>query len=401
MQHLFRKTRRAFELSGQYSTLVSFFCILFAAVILYGCGTSSGSPMMMQPTQSLPVISINTLPVTTYREFTASVEGTKNIDIRPQVEGYLEKIYVDEGAHVKKGQLLFKINEQPFREQLNNANASVLSAKAARESAEINVNKLTPLVQNNVISDVQLKTADAAFNVAKANVAQAEATVNTAQINLGYTSITAAVDGYIGRIPYKTGSLVGKNETEALTVLSEVKNVYAYFSLSEPEFIEFKNQMAGNTIEDKIKQLPPVELVLADKSIYPEKGKVEIVEGQFNKTIGAINFRAIFPNAQGLLRSGNTGKIRLARRIENSIVVPQEATFELQDKIFVFTLTDSNKVSATPITVSGRSGNYYLVTKGLQSGEKIVFTGLDRLRDGIVIIPQPISMDSILKARPL
>ncbi|HEX4849159.1 MAG TPA: efflux RND transporter periplasmic adaptor subunit [Puia sp.] len=370
-------------------------------MLIESCGTSSGSPTMTQPLQSLPVISVSTKPVTTYREYTATIEGTKNIEIRPQVDGYLDKIFVDEGAHVKKGQTLFKINDQPYREQLNTSNAALQAAKAALENAQINVNKLTPLVQNNVISDVQLKTAQASYNAAKANVEQAEAMVNAAQINVGYTVISAPVDGYIGRIPLKTGSLVGKNQTQALTMLSEVKDIYAYFSMSETDFLEFKNNFKGNTLEEKIRNIPPVQLQLADNSIYPEPGKVEIAEGQFDKTIGSITFRAIFPNVNGLLRSGNTGRIRVPKEIESSIVVPQESTFELQDKIFVYALADSNKVEGRPITVNGRSGNYYLVDKGLTSGEKIVYTGLDRLREGMPIIPENISMDSLLKLRPL
>jgi len=167
------------------------------------------------------------MPVTINKEFNASLEGTKNIDIRSQVDGYLEKIYVDEGAFVKKGQPLFRLDARPFTEQLNNAKASVLAAKANLSNAEINVSKLEPLVKNNVVSDVQLKTAQAAYDAAKANVAQAEAQVSNAQINEGYTLISAPVDGYIGRIPSKIGSLVVRNDAQALTVLSEIKEVYA------------------------------------------------------------------------------------------------------------------------------------------------------------------------------
>ncbi|PWT72702.1 MAG: efflux transporter periplasmic adaptor subunit [Bacteroidetes bacterium] len=387
---------------GNRPIVLSWIFVLIAGmVLLQSCGTSSGSPTMTQPIQSLPVISVSSKPVTTYREYTATIEGTKNIEIRPQVDGYLDKIFVDEGAYVKKGQTLFKINDQPYREQLNTANASLQAAKASLENAQINVNKLTPLVQNNVISDVQLKTAQAAYNAAKANVEQAAAQVNAAQINVGYTVISAPVNGYIGRIPSKTGSLVTKNQTQALTMLSEVKDIYAYFSLSETDFLEFKNNFKGNTLEEKIKNIPAVQLELADNTIYPQEGKVEIAEGQFDKTIGSITFRAIFPNVNGLLRSGNTGRVRIPKQVENSIVVPQESTFELQDKIFVYTLADSNKVTGRPITVAARSGNYYLVDKGLKPGEKIVYTGLDRLRDGMPIIPETISMDSLLKLRPL
>ena len=252
-----------------------------------------------------------------------------------------------------------------------------------------------------MVSDVQLKTAQAAYDAAAANVAQAESMVQSAAINVGFTTITAPVDGYIGRIPFKTGSLVGRTTTEALTVISELKEVYAYFSLSENDFLLFKNQFPGKTIEEKIKQMPPVDLVLADNSLYPQKGKVETVSGQFNNSMGAISFRAAFQNTDGLLRSGNTGRIRIPRSVTAAYVIPQEATFELQDKVFVFVLADSNKVVSTPITVTGKSGNYYLVEKGITPGMKIVYAGLDRLRDGAVIHPEPISMDSILKARPL
>ena len=171
--------------------------------------------------------------------------------------------------------------------------------------------------------------------------------------------------------------------------------------MSENDFFHFKNQFTGSTIEDKIKQVPPVELVLADGSVYPEKGKVELVSGQFNHIIGAISFRASFDNKNGLLRSGNTGKVRIPKAIASALVVPQEATYELQDRVFVFALGDSSKVSSKPLTIAGTSGNYYLVQAGIADGEKIVYTGLDRLRDGAVIQPTPMSMDSLLKARPM
>jgi membrane fusion protein (multidrug efflux system) len=248
---------------------------------------------------------------------------------------------------------------------------------------------------------VQLKTAQASYNAAAASVSQAQAMVQNAQINVGYALVKAPADGYIGRIPFKTGSLVGTTTTEALTVLSDIRQIYAYFSLSENDFIQFKNQFAGTTVEEKIKQMPPVELVLADNTIYPKKGKVQTVSGQFNNNMGAISFRAGFDNTDGLLRSGNTGKVRIPRIITSAIAVPQEATFEMQDRTFVFILSDSNKVASSPITIAGKRGNYYLVESGVKPGEKIVYSGLDRLQDGAVIQPQIISMDSLLKANPL
>jgi membrane fusion protein, multidrug efflux system len=369
--------------------------------LLAACNSTSGSEGMSFPVQSLPVITIKQLPATSYQEFNASIEGSKDIEIRPQVDGILEKIYIDEGAYVKKGQPLFYINSRIYQEQVNNAKANLAAAQANLSQAAINVTKLTPLVQNNVISEVQLKTAQAAHDAAAAMVGQSQAMLQQAQINLGYTVIKAPVEGYIGRIPFKIGSLVGTATTEALTILSETKDVYAYFSLSEKDFLQFKDQYQGATIQEKIKQMPPVELLLADNSVYEHKGKVQLASGQFDNNMGAISFRAAFENNAGLLRSGITGKIRVPHTMISTIVVPQESTFELQDKVFVFAVSDSNKVAGIPVSVAGKSGNYYLVNAGIKPGEKIVYTGLDRLRDGMLIHPQPMSIDSLINARPL
>jgi len=376
-------------------------------MVEYGCSSSAAENTGMgMPPPQLPVITITTSSATTYQEFPASLEGKVNVEIRPQVEGYLEKIYVDEGAYVKAGQLLFKIDPRVYDEQLNNAKSNLLAAQANMEKAKVEVDRLTPLVENNVISDVQLKTAKAAYDAIKASVEQSKAMVGNAQINVGYTYIKAPVSGYIGRIPYKLGSLVGKGEDQPLTVLSDVSEVYAYFSMSESDFIVFKNKYEGNTLEEKIKHVPPVELILADDSAYTQKGKIELVEGQFDKTVGAINFRASFPNPSRILRTGNTGKIRLPQMFKSVLIVPQDATFEIQDKTFVYAVGDSNKIVTKPITISGRTTNYYYVSNGLKAGEKIVLSSqstmlMGGLRDGMRITPQSVSTDSLLHAKPL
>ena len=361
--------------------------------------TSGGNAALQQPAQALPVVTVSNSTATTYKEFSAALQGSKDIEIRAQVDGYLDRIYVDEGAYVNQGQLLFKVNDQPYREQLNNARANLAAAKANLANAEINVFKLTPLVENNVVSDIQLRAAKAGYEAALASVTQAEAMVGSAQINLGYTTISAPADGYVGRIDVEAGSLVGTSTVAPLTMLSEIKEVHAYFSFSEREFLEFISRFEGKTIQEKISKMPPVELILADNTVYPFKGRVETVAGQFDNTTGAISFRATFQNASGLLRSGNTGRIRIPRVVESALVVPREATFELQDKIFVFAVSDSNKVVSTPIQVSDNMDNFYLVETGLKAGDKIVYAGLDRLNDGAVIQPQLISMDSLLSSR--
>lgn len=356
-------------------------------LLLTGCGNNNAAAPA-PPAATLPVLSINASTATTESEFPAAIEGTVDVEIRPQVSGTLDKIFVDEGAYVTKGQPLFKINDRPYREQLNNALASLNAAEAAAVNAHLEVEKLAPLVQNKVVSDYQLKTAKASLNIAKANVAQSKALVGSARISLGYTVIQAPVSGYIGRLPKKQGSQISPADPEALTQLSDIKEVYAYFSLGENDFIRFKSQYEGNTIHDKLKKLPPVSLVLADNSVYAEHGRVDMVDGQFDKTTGAITLRATFPNSKGLLRSGNTGKIKLSMQHKNSLLVPQEATMEIQDKIFVFLVDKKNTVTKQPVSVGGKSGTDYLITEGIKTGDRIVTKGFESLADGAVIIPE-------------
>lgn len=375
------------------SNNVKYFNIAMAILLglimlfIYSC-SSSPAAAPAPPPPSLPVASIVSGTDTTYQEYPASVEGTVNVEIRPQVSGTLDKLFVDEGSFVKAGEPLFKINDQPYRAALNNALASQHAAESAAANAQLEVDKLTPLVQNKVVSDYQLKTAKAAFEVAKANIEQAKANVSTAQINLGYTLIKAPVNGYIGRLLKKQGSLVGPGDPQSLTQLSDVHDVHVYFSLSEKDFVNFKEQYPGETLKDKLKQLPLVSLLLADNSIYSKPGKVDMIDGQFDKTTGAITLRASFANPQGLLRSGNTGKVRLSLQHKNVFVVPQSATIELQDKVFVFALADSNKVKKQVITIVGKSGDNYLVKDGIKAGDQIVLSGFDHLQEGTVIRPE-------------
>lgn len=382
-------------------------CSLAAITLLYSCkdrSATAGNGGMPPP--SLPVITVTALPATTYQDYPASVQGTRDVEIKPQVDGYLTAIEVDEGAYVHKGQPIFLIDRKPFEEQLNNAKAAEQAAQASMENAKINVDKYKPLVENRVVAPIQLQSAEASYNTAKAAAEQARTAVESARTNLDFTTITAPSDGYVGTIPFKTGSLVTKQANTALTVVSETKDMRVYFSMSEPDFLAFKDKYAGNTIADKVKQIPPVQLLLADNSIYPEAGKVELVEGQFDKTVGAIKFRATFPNPQGMLRSGSTGKVRIPTTFKSALLVPQDATFELQGKVFVFTVADSNKIVTRPLTVSGRTTNYYFVADGVKAGDKIVLASqatllIGGLRDGMVIAPQMIPTDSLLKKTPL
>ncbi|MCB2408938.1 efflux RND transporter periplasmic adaptor subunit [Hymenobacter lucidus] len=360
--------------------------LLAGSVLLASCAEHQAPQQALAP-PALPVQALHTGTETTYQDYPASIEGVVNVEIRPQVAGMLERILVDEGAAVRKGQPLFKINDAPFREQLNNALAAQQAAAGAVVSAQVEVDRFAPLVQNKVVSEVQLQTAQAALTVAQANLQRAKAAVNSARINLGYTTITAPVSGYLGRLQTKQGSLVGPIDAQALTQLSDVHEVHTYFALGEDDFITFRNQYAGRTLQEKLQHLPPVALVLSDQSTYPTRGKVDVVAGQFDRTTGSVTLRATFPNADGLLRSGNTGTIRLALPHPNVLLVPAAATVEMQDKVFVYAVGDSNRVRRRAITIQGKNGANYLVSEGVKNGDRIVLQGVDHLQEGQIIQP--------------
>ncbi len=360
---------------------------LVAITLLYSCSSQPAAPTAPPP-PALPVATVTLGNDTTYQEYPASIEGTVNVEIRPQVSGTLDKVFVDEGAYVTAGQPIFKINELPYRAAYNNALASQHAAEAAQANAQLEVDKLTPLVANKVVSDYQLKTAKSTYLAATANVEQAKANVSTASINLGYTIIKAPVNGYIGRLEKKQGSLVSPTDAAALTLLSDVHNVHVYFALGEKDFVNFKEQYPGETLKDKLKALPPVTLLLADETQYPQEGSIDMIDGQFDKNTGAITVRASFPNAQGLLRSGNTGKIRLSLQHKDALIIPASATVDMQEKVFVFTVGDSSKVKKQAINIIGKTGDNYLVKDGVKVGDEIVLSGVDKLQEGMVIQPQ-------------
>ena len=362
-------------------------------VLLVAAASCSGdkNTAAQQQVAALPVYTLTTKEAHTYQEFPVKLEGRTDIELRPQVDGYLQAIYVDEGAFVKAGSPLFKIEDHRYREALNLALGSLNAAEAAMTNAQLEVEKLTPLVDGKVISAYQLKSAKAALKIAEGNKKQAEATVSSAKINLEFTLIKAPADGYITRLPKKQGSLVAASDPLPLTTLSDNAEIYAYFSIGEADFMQLGTQYPGATINEKLKKLPPLTLMLPDGTEYAAKGQINVVDGQFSKNTGAITLRASFPNTSGLLRSGNTGNVRLDFTHAKALLVPQASTMEMQDKIFVYTVDSDNKVLRTPITILGKSGSDYLIKEGLKPGDRIVYKGFEALKDGAVITPEKIS----------
>lgn len=360
--------------------------IIISSLVIQSCGNTEQGHYGQEAPQ-VPVRTLDTASAQVYVEYSAAIEGKINVDIRAQVDGYIDQIYVDEGAYVNAGQPLFKINDQPYQEQLNTALANLHAAEAALAKAQIDLDKYGVLTQNKVVSDIQLKTVQSSYDMAKAGVEQSKAAVGLARINLGYATVKAPVSGFIGRIPKRVGNLVGRMDMQALTTLSDIQEIYAYFSMSEADFLRFNEENQGKNVNEKLKKLPPVRLILANGNEYSENGRIEMVDGQFDKNTGSISLRATFPNPEKLLRSGNTGKIRLGQTVSGAVAVPQDATFEQQDKVFVFLLTDSNTIQRKAIQISGKSGENYLISQGVNRGDIIITGGIGMLNDGMTVVP--------------
>ncbi len=369
-------------------------------LLLWGCGAKNdgGKDPRKKEQPTLSVATIQRGDATVATKYAALLEGKVNVEIRPQVDGTLQHIYVDEGAFVKAGQPLFKIDDQVYREQYNSALAAQHAADARLVAAKIEVEKLVPLVKNNVVSDIQLKVAQANYQVAQAAVEQARAATRSASVSLSYTIIKAPVSGYIGKIPFRVGSLVTKNQAGWLTLLSDVSDVYASFSISELDYIRFKKQYAGTSMQETLHHVPPVSLMLADGSRYSEQGSLITVSGQFDEATGSVRVRAVFPNRQGLLRSGNTGTVVMESVYRNMVMVPQASTVELQDKVFVYLLGEGNKVKKQVITIAAKTDESYVVSSGIKEGDTMVLFGVDKLQDGAVI--KPVRSAPVAKTTP-
>ena len=317
-----------------------------------GCSSVSNKTYQNENQVALPVYQVDTGTVVLSKNFLGTVEGKINVEIRPQVSGELEQAYVDEGDYVEKGQPLFKINPQTYQQDLNQAIANENVEKANLNNARLEVERLKPLVENEVIAPVRLKKEQSNYEVARANLKQASAEVANARIQLGYTTIKAPVSGYIGRIPKRIGNLVNPGDNEPITVLTDVHEVYVYFSISESDFfnlLKTQSQEAATAKENRqIDTDRVVSLILADGTTYPEEGVIDASSGQVNKNTGSITMRATFPNEKNILRSGNTGTLVMHKRENGKLVIPQKATYELQAKTFVEKLSPQNRSRHSP-----------------------------------------------------
>ncbi|MCC8019878.1 MAG: efflux RND transporter periplasmic adaptor subunit [Rikenellaceae bacterium] len=370
--------------------------VLLAGTVAAGCGSKkkqAAGQQQQAPPQYYPTAVVHEGDATLAQVFPATIRGQEDIDIMPRLDGYIQRIFVDEGAVVKKGQPLFSIDSPSAVQGLQSAQASVTTAEANLNTAQLNVNRMQPLAEQNIISNVQLETYRNQYESALASLQSAQATLQQARTTMGWATVTSPVDGVVGEIPYRQGSLV--TSATVLTTVANIANVYAYFSLNEKELLELLGRYDGDTQQEKIDNMPEVTLTLADGSVYPFTGRIETISGVVNTATGSASLRAEFPNPDGTLRSGTSGKVTVPDTVHDVFTIPQRATFSQLDKTLVYKVQGDSVVQAIITVEALPDGQTYAVTEGLQEGDRIVTDGVATLHNGSKISLTPPARDSL------
>ena len=395
-------------LKNQYKlmkTTMQIGLLFLSGLTLASCGNSkdkaAAAAAAANQVKEYKVLDIQPRSATLNTDFPASIQGQQNIEVRPRIEGYIEKIYVDEGAVVKAGQPLFKINDPQYEQAVRTAEAGIKTAQAQLSTAKLAVVKVKPLVDKEIVSKYELESAQYSYDSALASLATAKAAMVNAKVNLSYTLVTSPVNGVVGSIPFRLGSLVSSTTTDALTTVSSIGNVYAYFAFNEKLLLSFTKDSTGTSFAGKIAKLPKVSLILADGTLYAEQGKIETVNGLINTATGSANIRARFANPKGIVRSGSSTQVRIPNVLKNAILIPQSASYELQDKHFVVVVAKDGTTKNIAITVDeDTDGTFYVVESGLKSGDQILLEGVTSIKDGTKIkgnVQQPETVYADLK----
>ncbi len=354
--------------------------LLSLLCVMTSCGNEPSQNAKQKPNKNYKTMSVSLGSATLKQEYTATLRGEQFVDIRPQVSGVITKILIEEGAQIKAGQSLFIIDQVPYKAALDVAKANVKSAEARVETAKINAQSGEELYRESVISEAEMNVLNNALSIAEADKALAKAQEVTAQNNLSYTVVKSPVDGVAGMISYRVGALVSSTITEPLVSVSDNDNIYAYFSMSESQILDMSQD--GELLE----QMPEVTLILNNGKQYAHKGEVDAVSGVINRSTGALSLRATFPNHERLLRDGGSGSIVLPTEQDSVIVIPKIATYELQNKKFVYKVIDGKASSAEIAIYPIDNGREYIVTSGLEVGDTIIAEGAGLVREGTQIV---------------
>lgn len=361
--------------------------VLLCSITLFALSCKEPQKKEKKDAPELPIVQVASRPVTLDRYYVADIQAVRNVELRSKIPGFLEEIYVDEGQHVHKGQVLFRLNDMEYKSAVEKARAIVNTTKAQEQVAQVEYERVKLLTSKNIVSHTELDLALSRLNAAKAKTEEALSDLHSAEYKLSYTTICAPFDGVVDRIPLKTGSLL--SEGTLVTTESDVSTVYAYFDVSENEYLAYnkKNASGGS-------KFTTADLILSDGEHYKYKGKVETVVSEFDANTGSISFRATFPNPERLLRHKATGKVLLTASMDKALLIPQKSTFEIQDKSYVFVLDDSNIARMKSFQPVGRVDTYFIVGGGLKEGDRIIYEGIQDLKEGMTVKPRMMTADS-------
>lgn len=361
------------------------------ALGLGGCSAKAEKDTAEAP-PVVPVVTLKTSEQQLHRDYVADVQAVRNVEVRAQVAGFLEQIFVDEGKPVKKGQPLFRLNASAYQNKLSQAQAAVASAQAQAAAVRVERDRVRLLVDKNIIAKTELALSTSKVKEADARVADALAQVAAARLSLSYTLVRSPFDGVLDRIPLKVGSVV--EEGTLLTTVSDLSSVFAYFDVAEGSYMNYTKARR----EHPELHSDSVRLTLANGDAYPLAGHIETAESEFNPNTGSIALRARFPNPDRLLKHGASGKIRLTSQLPAALLLPQKAVFEIQDQNFVYVVDQNSMVHTRSFTPQTRLGDFYVVKEGLKPGERVVYEGAPELRDKQVIKAKAVMMDSLAVA---
>lgn len=373
--------------------MINVAALAFAAALatLSSCSSKNDTGAAANPAAMAPQIATMPLDyesIELSQSYPATIKGKTDIEIRPQVSGFITQVLVDEGQQVSKGQTLFILDQVQFQAAVDQAIAQLNAAETRLNSAKLTAEQKQSLYDKNIISEYENLLAKNDLAAAEANLSTAKAALTNAEKNLAYTVVTSPSNGVVGSIPFRQGSLASPSMGQPLTTVSDNSEVYAYFSLTEKDILNMTDN-GQSSLKQIIASMPEVGLRLADGQMFPTKGKVATVSGVIGAGTGASTVRALFRNSNGLLRSGSTGQVVFPVKIDSALVIPQKSTFEIQDRRFVYVVNDSNRVVPTTIQVSPVSdGQIFIVENGLKKGDRIAIEGVGNvLKPDMLINP--------------
>ncbi|MGY6520629.1 MAG: efflux RND transporter periplasmic adaptor subunit [Mongoliitalea sp.] len=357
------------------------YAVLFVALLNLVACSNGNSKNQNQVLIQVPIVELQPMSITLPKTYVSDIQAVQFVEVRAKVEGFVDRIYVDEGQFVKKGQNLFQLTSNEYNELVNSANARLFQARAEAQAAQLEVDRLKVLVDKNIIARSEYQLAISKKAVAESAISEAESMLKNAKTGLSYTTIKAPFDGIVDRIPYKTGSLVTAGDL--LTNITDISEIFAYYKVTENEYLQYmRAKIENETLDDQ-----EISLILSDGGYYDHKGRLETMEADFERGTGSIAFRVRFPNPDQLIKHGSTGKVEMSETIEDIFLIPQKSTFEIQDYNYVYIVDKNNKVRVRSFKPRQRFGLFY-IADGFEPGDRIIYEGIQQVKDGMEIMPE-------------